>query len=52
MTSQLELTVFNCMTCARFASEQRNEPLSSTPMPGKPWERLGADLFEVEKIHL
>ena len=39
------------MTCARFASEQRKEPLCSTPMPGRPWKKLGVDLFEVEKMH-
>ena len=51
MNSQLELIVSNCTTCARYASEQRKEPLCSTPMPGRPWEKLGADLFEVEKMH-
>ena len=51
MNNQLELIVSNCTTCARYASEQRKEPLCSTPMPGRPWEKLGADLFEVEKMH-
>ena len=50
MNCQLELTVSNCMTCARYASEQRKEPLCSTSIPERPWGKLGADLFKMEKM--
>ena len=49
MNSQLELTVSNSMTSARFASEQRKELLCITPIP--PSGKLGANLFKVEEMH-
>lgn len=51
MNSQIEQTVSNCVACARHASEQKREPLCSTPLPGRPWEKLGADLCEVEGMN-
>ena len=48
MNSQLEQVVFNCLACSR---EQRREPLCNSPLPARPWEKVGVDLFEVEGMH-
>ena len=34
--------------CGRYVP-QAKEPLITTPLPSHPWERIGADLFELNK---
>ena len=42
----------NCSTCAKDRPEPK-EPLMSSSFPSRPWERLAADLFELEgKVYL
>jgi len=44
--------VENCSTCAKDRPELK-EPLMSTSFPLRPWERLAADLFELQgKVYL
>ena len=47
MNSKLEETVSNCLVCVRFSNEQRREPLVGSPLPGRPWEKVGVDLFDL-----
>ena len=49
LSSQIENMVANrCDTCARDHPEPK-EPLLSASFPSRPWERLAADLFELEE---
>ena len=50
MSSKLEGTVSNCLVCVRFSNEQRLEPLIGSPLPGRPWEKVGVDLFDLEGV--
>lgn len=45
MSSQLEQFVFNCSICQQERT-QRPEPLCPTPLPERPWQKLGTDLFD------
>ncbi len=40
--------VENCSTCSQHRAEHR-EPLLTTPVPERPWQRVGTDLFFWEK---
>lgn len=52
LSMQIENMVANCSTCAKDRPEPK-EPLISTSFPSRPWERLAADLFELEgKVYL
>ena len=49
---QIEDMVANCSTCAKDRPEPK-EPVMSTSLLSRPWERLAADLFELEgKVYL
>ena len=48
MAKDLEETVLRCDVCTHFRYQQRREPLQSTPMPDRPWQQVGSDLFEVD----
>ena len=51
MNNKVEQLVSSCETCARFQNQQRKEPLLSTDLPQRPWEKVEADLFELEGDH-
>ena len=52
LSMQIENMVANCNTCAKDRPEPK-DPLKSTSFHSHPWERLAADLFEVEgKVYL
>ncbi|XP_033639876.1 uncharacterized protein K02A2.6-like [Asterias rubens] len=52
LSKSIEDMISNCVTCAKHRPEQR-EPLMPASFPSRPWERLGADLFEYRgKIYL
>ena len=52
LSTQIENMVANCSTCAKDRPEPK-EPLMSASFPSRPWERLAADLFELEgKVYL
>ena len=44
LSQQLNELVLNCRTCCKERQNHR-EPLIPSPYPGRPWEKLGADLF-------
>jgi hypothetical protein len=39
--------ISSCEVCQAKRPTQRQEPLLPTPLPGRPWESLGADLCEI-----
>ena len=51
MNADLEKWVSNCQTCTIHQNQQRSEPLLSSPLPGRPWERVAADLFQFRDRH-
>ncbi|XP_062503757.1 uncharacterized protein K02A2.6-like [Corticium candelabrum] len=51
MNSQLEQAVSKCEACAQYQNQQRKEPLQSSTLPGRPWERIAMDLFSIENCN-
>ena len=51
MNADLEKWVSNCRACTIHQNQQRSEPLLSSPLPGRPWERVAADLFQFRDRH-
>lgn len=49
MASQITAKVENCMYCREQRRAQNREPLLSTPLPDRPWKKIGIDLCEHEK---
>ena len=45
LSAQLENLVFNCEVCIK-ERVQLPQPLLPTPLPDRPWQLLGADLFD------
>ena len=45
ISTQLENLVRNCKECLK-SQQNRPQPLSPTPLPALPWQRVGSDLFE------
>lgn len=50
LTSQIKERVRNCDVCVK-ESHNAPEPLLTTPLPSRPWQKLAADLFEWKKGH-
>uniref|UniRef100_A0A8C6SPN1 Gypsy retrotransposon integrase-like protein 1 n=1 Tax=Neogobius melanostomus TaxID=47308 RepID=A0A8C6SPN1_9GOBI len=45
ISAQIGRMVGNCETCQKYRLQNR-EPLLSTPLPDRPWQKVGMDLFE------
>ncbi|KAJ8049054.1 hypothetical protein HOLleu_01612 [Holothuria leucospilota] len=45
MSSEIRQFVESCGTCAAFSDKQASEPLFMHPVPSRPWEKVGSDLF-------
>lgn len=45
MSTQIEQLVSNCNICEKFSRKNCKEPLKSFPVPDRPWERVGTDIF-------
>ena len=41
--------VSNCTICCKY-QQQHPEPLMPSPLPSRPWEKIGTDLFECKKV--
>ena len=48
ITKAMDSHMKQCPHCEQYVP-QAKEPLITTPLPSHPWERIGADLFELNK---
>ena len=48
LSAHISQLVENCNTCSQHRAEHR-EPLLTSPVPERPWQRVGTDLFFWEK---
>ena len=51
MSAQIEDMISSCPTCATYQRNNSKEPLLPHPAPSRPWERVGADLCELNGRH-
>uniref|UniRef100_A0A3B3I785 Gypsy retrotransposon integrase-like protein 1 n=1 Tax=Oryzias latipes TaxID=8090 RepID=A0A3B3I785_ORYLA len=49
LSAELKNTVMQCQTCQEQKRSQQKEPLISTPLPDRPWKRIGLDLCKYNK---
>lgn len=49
ISSQIKQKVLSCRLCQEQRKGQRREPLIPTPLPDRPWKRIGIDLCEHNK---
>ena len=49
MSSQIHDVVSNCNICNSYQRNNTKEPLLSHEIPHRPWARVGADLFELNR---
>ena len=45
ISSEIKATVSRCEICARVQSENQKEPLKPYPVPPRPWDTVGVDVF-------
>ena len=48
MSSEIRQFVVNCDTCARHTSKQQPETLFLHPVPDRPWQKVGIDIFTIK----
>ena len=46
MSRHLQELVENCSICNQYKMKQQKEPLHQHPIPYRPWQRVGTDIFE------
>ena len=51
MNQEITDYVSQCSVCNIHRPEQCNEPMVSHDVPGSPWAKFGADLFELQGQH-
>ena len=49
MSTDIIKLVKNCQTCMKFSPSQIAEPLQLRPIANRPWQNIGADLFDLGK---
>lgn len=49
MSKDIQNMVNTCKHCKEFKSIQKREPLITTPVPSRPWEKVAADICELNK---
>ena len=47
MQAAIRQTCSSCAVCSQYLSERPQEPMQSHPIPSRPWERVRADLFQL-----
>lgn len=50
MNNEIENVVRNCDACIQYHTSNRKEPLLQHEIPQRPWEKIGVDLFEINRI--
>ncbi|KAJ8336302.1 hypothetical protein SKAU_G00396450 [Synaphobranchus kaupii] len=45
MSAQIEQVVAQCAVCNEHRNSNQKEPLISHPLPNRPWEKVGTDMF-------
>ncbi|XP_060723274.1 uncharacterized protein K02A2.6-like [Tachysurus vachellii] len=51
LSKEIQSLINNCKDCLETRPTQKREPLLTTPLPNRPWEKIGADICEVDKQH-
>ena len=49
MNQQITDMISKCNTCNTYRNAQAREPLKSHELPGRPWQKIAVDLFELDK---
>ena len=47
MNSQIEKMIKGCTQCLKHRSSKQKEELKPRPVPTRPWEKIGSDLFDL-----
>lgn len=48
MRNDIKQKIQTCEACNKYQRRQQKEPLISIPLPNRPWEKVGMDLFSIE----
>ena len=51
MNSDIDNTVKDCFTCLQYRPKHQVEQLNPHPVPDGPWQKVGVDLFELDRKH-
>ena len=49
MNTEIEKLVSKCAVCNKFKRAQQKEPLMPHPVPSRPWQKVGVDIFTWNK---
>ena len=47
MSTAIEWMVAKCSVCLKYQRENQKEPLLPHEVPQRPWQKLGAEMFEL-----
>ena len=47
MSTAIERMISKCSVCIKYQRENQKEPLLPREVPQRPWQKLGADIFEL-----
>ena len=48
MNKEITEYISKCQTCKTYSQEQQKEPMIPYPVPSRPWQVIGTDLFEFQ----